>query len=326
MQVCRVHTVTKKLWVQTQYDYPPLFHAVLCRHQRRTGPGCNPGEQLHPGLGSLDTKNELHDLLLRFQRPTETSPSPALATWSSPFLAPVQPCPGSSLLPSPDPSKNKIKKQKKYTLFKINLEYSDANLNWCPWQIRKTDEHIQNKNNAFRNCFNKEITIEIHQAKQTINIQDVDRTSQHRVNTVMAVSFGEVCKGQEPVASPRGSGWVRTTPLMFRPLLRLAQIRWSFFLYIVGTPCMYIVNFTFHQQSKMVRTSHFFWAGDATDKSPQKLEPSIVLNKQGHLSLYYRAIISDFLWFLPHAIHSIIYSKTLLWQIWCIWCMLENNK
>ena len=27
---------------------------------------------------------------------------------------------------------------------------------------------------------------------------------------------------------------------------------------------MYIVNFTVHQQRNMVRTPHFFWAGDAT--------------------------------------------------------------
>ena len=38
----------------------------------------------------------------------------------------------------------------------------------------------------------------------------------------------------------------------------------KFFLHIGGTPCMYIVTFTAHQQRNMVRTPHFFGAGDAT--------------------------------------------------------------
>ena len=60
--------------------------------------------------------------------------------------------------------------------------------------------------------------------------------------------------------------WVGPNPpLLFRPLLGLAQIRWKVFLHIGGIPCMYIVNFTTHQQRNMVRTPHFLGAGDATD-------------------------------------------------------------
>ena len=47
-------------------------------------------------------------------------------------------------------------------------------------------------------------------------------------------------------------------PLLFRPLLRLAQIRWKVFFYIWGIPCMYIVTFTAHQQRNMVRTPPLF--------------------------------------------------------------------
>ena len=61
-------------------------------------------------------------------------------------------------------------------------------------------------------------------------------------------------------------------PLLFRPLLGLAQIRWKVFLHIGGTPCMYIVTFTAHQQRNMVRTPHFFGAGDAT-VGPNKTSP-----------------------------------------------------
>ena len=58
-----------------------------------------------------------------------------------------------------------------------------------------------------------------------------------------------------------GNGGVRTPPLLFRPLLGLAQIRWKvFFTYRGGGfPCMYIVTFTAHQQRNMVRTPPLFW-------------------------------------------------------------------
>ena len=52
-------------------------------------------------------------------------------------------------------------------------------------------------------------------------------------------------------------------PILFRPLLRLAQIRWKVFLYNRGIAWMYIVIFTPHQQSKIVRTP-LVWTGDAT--------------------------------------------------------------
>ena len=57
-----------------------------------------------------------------------------------------------------------------------------------------------------------------------------------------------------------GNGGVRTPPFLFRPLLGSAQIRWKvFFTYRGGTPCMYIVTFTAHQQRNMVRTPPLFW-------------------------------------------------------------------
>ena len=67
----------------------------------------------------------------------------------------------------------------------------------------------------------------------------------------------------------RGNGWVRTPPLLFRPLLGSAQIH---FLHIGGTPCMYIVTFTAHQQRNMVRTPHFIGAGNATDCNNRLLQ------------------------------------------------------
>ena len=62
----------------------------------------------------------------------------------------------------------------------------------------------------------------------------------------------------------RGNGWVRTPPLMFRPLLRLAQIRWKVFLYIWGCPKHVYCNFYCSQAKKECSDPHFFWAGDAT--------------------------------------------------------------
>ena len=55
-----------------------------------------------------------------------------------------------------------------------------------------------------------------------------------------------------------GAGWGSGPPLMFRPLLRLAQIRWSLFIYFRGILCMYIVTFTAHQQRKIVLTLNYF--------------------------------------------------------------------
>ena len=51
---------------------------------------------------------------------------------------------------------------------------------------------------------------------------------------VVEPSLKQMCQ-QEAEASPRAEWVVPDPPLLFRPLLGLAQIRWNFFLHIGGT-------------------------------------------------------------------------------------------
>ena len=55
-------------------------------------------------------------------------------------------------------------------------------------------------------------------------------------------------------------------PLMFRPFLKLAQIRWKVFLYIGGSQySMYVYCNFYYSPEKWFGPPTFFWAGDAIE-------------------------------------------------------------
>ena len=87
-------------------------------------------------------------------------------------------------------------------------------------------------------------------------------------NYVFYVSlfFNVSCMSIFKVYSGVATGeWVDPDPpLLFRPLLRLAQIRWKVFLYR-GDPMHVYCNFYCSPAKKYGSDPHFFWAGDATD-------------------------------------------------------------
>ena len=94
------------------------------------------------------------------------------------------------------------------------------------------------------------------------NMIIIDNNLSEQIIIRLFTSACTVMKGSHECSgvATGGNGGVRTPPLLFRPLLGLAQIRWKvFFTYRGGTPCMYIVTFTAHQQRNMVRTPPLFW-------------------------------------------------------------------
>ena len=115
-----------------------------------------------------------------------------------------------------------------------------------------------------------------------------------RPGGIINMAFGMMKKGSLPVATPWGEQVGPDPPLEFRSLLRLAKIRWKIIFLYMGVSFMYIVTLTAHQQRKICRNPHFFWAGDATVLYNELVSNCTRLHSFFYLYTYMSMHISSF--------------------------------
>ena len=100
---------------------------------------------------------------------------------------------------------------------------------------------------------------------------------------------------------PQPSGMGKSTPHMFRPLLRLAQTRWIFFYLYRGMCTMYVYCilwlFTARQQRTNVRTLPLFGTGHATAQSFSIFMNSISLAVLVITNITYRRSRAFVVWY-----------------------------
>ena len=87
----------------------------------------------------------------------------------------------------------------------------------------------------------------------------------HNLAYQFLIDYGEwnLLKRLKSSGVAMGGTVMSKPPLMFRPFLRLTQIRWNVYRLYRGVPVMYILTFTAHKQRKIVRSPNFR-AGNAT--------------------------------------------------------------